>query len=214
MPKRTNKPPGRTKAKTLNPLQKSALKHLVAYEYSPPESRLTHKEFCDLIGIHTDTLLKWRGDPVFKASLEQAFVEAEAASDPFALCMRQWSLEQLYVLYSKAKTTSDKRQLLRQIEEATAHVVDPGELIDVRDMTEDDLLAICMNEDISVLGMSIEEMKRQLGGNGDGERDSDTADVPGGGIDDALGSGDGDMAGEKDAAGDRPAAKTVSSKAR
>lgn len=44
----------------LNPHQRAAIQHLVAYSQSPPEGRISHEQFCETIGITTRTLQLWR----------------------------------------------------------------------------------------------------------------------------------------------------------
>ena len=145
----------------LNPLQKAAIKHLVAYEFSPPDTRLDHKDFCELVGVSDRTLRFWQKQPEFSAAFQAALAEAEETSDPFALIARQWALEQLMAIYKKAKTSTEKRQILKEVMDKTKHV-DTGEVVDYSDYSEEDLLLMCLNRKVSPASMTEEQLKAEL----------------------------------------------------
>jgi len=45
----------------LNPIQRAAIQHLVAYKMSPVDGRMEHKDFCEMVGITPRALQLWRG---------------------------------------------------------------------------------------------------------------------------------------------------------
>lgn len=148
----------------LNPLQKAAVRHLVAYEYSPPETRLDHAKFAELIGVDVRTLQRWRKDDEFKAALAAAHDEAEDSRDPFATFARHWALEQLYALYGRAKTTNEKRQMLKEIIGNTEHVAAYSDPIDYSDLSDSDLASLCLNRRVSPAAMTETELQRYVKG--------------------------------------------------
>ena len=144
----------------LNAMQKAAIRHLVAYEFSPAETRLSHSKWCEVAGITDRTLQRWQKDAEFKESLQAAIDEANESKDPFASVARQWGIEQLMALYSKAKTATEKRHILGQILKETEHVAVYTEPVDYSAMTDADLAALCLNRKVSVTGLSEDEIAR------------------------------------------------------
>ena len=154
----------------LNPIQRPAIRHLVSYEFSPPDTRLEHKDFCEQIGITDRTLRNWQHNAEFAAARDKAIEEAEESSDPFALVARQWALEQLMALYKKAKTTTEKRQILKEVLEKTKHVEDAGSIVDYSEMSEADLIAMCINRKVSPVAMTQAELEAELARLNKGEK--------------------------------------------
>lgn len=151
----------------LNPVQRAAVRHLVAYDFSPPEARMTHESWCEVVGISVRTLQNWmKGNEEFRVAVRSAKEEAEETADPFALYARQWALEQMFGLYAKAKTTTEKRQLLKEVMEQTKHV-DAGEVVDYSHLTDDDLLSLCLARSVSPIGMTQDQLKRLAEGDAD-----------------------------------------------
>ena len=144
----------------LNAIQRAAIRHLVAYEFSPSESRLKHTEWCELMGVTTRTLERWRKDEEFDKSYKKALEDAQESQDPFALYARQYALEQLLsMLQDKKMSPTEKRRTIKDIMAATEHVADAGEAVDYNDLTDDDLEAIALNRNVSVLAMTEEQLK-------------------------------------------------------
>lgn len=185
----------------LNPLQKAAIRHLVAYEYSPPETRMEHTQFAELLNISVRTMQRWQQDAEFKAALQAARDEAEASRDPFATFARQWSIEQLFALYSKAKTTNEKRQLLKEVLSLTDHVADYQDAVDYSDMSDEDLAAAILNRGLSAASMTEAELFALAKGATQDAVPADTGGVP----ECAEPGADGDDAAGPGAARDEPA---------
>jgi len=120
---------------------------------------MTHDSWCQVVGLTIRTLQRWQKDDAeFKAALQASIKEAEESADPFALYTRQWALEQMHALFAKSKTPTEKRAVLKDILANTQHVADMGDAVDYSDMTEEDLAAICLNQNVSVLGMTEAEL--------------------------------------------------------
>lgn len=168
----------------LNPIQRAAISHLVAYNLSPPDGRMEHKDFCEMVGITPRSFQLWRSFtltcpecgysrdcmqhelscrkcgaqvtdtprfPEFYTAWKKAEESAAMAGDDlFAVKSRQWALEQLVAMYSKAKTVNDKRQVLKDILAQTADVADNGTAVDFSELTDEELKAEAMNRNISV----------------------------------------------------------------
>jgi predicted site-specific integrase-resolvase len=154
----------------LNAMQKAAIRHLVAYEFSPPETRLSHDKWCEVAGITTRTLQRWQKESEFKESPQAALDEANDSKDPFASVARQWGLEQLMAVYAKAKTATEKRHILGQILKETEHVATYSEPVDYSAMTDEDLVAMCLNRKVSPAGMTEDELIRLAKGESDGKQ--------------------------------------------
>ena len=144
----------------LNQLQRAAIRHLVAHEFSPPDTRLQHKQWCDVMGISVRTLERWRSLDEFKRAHEKARKDAEETCDPFALYARQFALEQLVSLLSDKKlTAAEKRATIKDIMAQTAHVADASDAVDYSEMSDEDLEAVALNRDVSVLAMTSEQIR-------------------------------------------------------
>lgn len=149
----------------LNPIQKAAVRHLVAYESSPPESRLKHQEWCEQMGVTIRTLQRWQLDDEFQAALSAQRDAMEETSDPYALVARTVALEQLMALMSEKKlTVSERRQVIKDIMEFTKHVDSSGEPVSYEDMTDEDLVNAVLNRGLSPLGMTESELKSLVRG--------------------------------------------------
>lgn len=144
----------------LNQIQRAAIRHLVAYEFSPPDTRLKHTEWCEVMGVTTRTMERWRKDEEFKKVYEKAMEDASETQDPFALYARQFALEQLLsMLQAKGMSPTEKRRTIKDILTATEHVADAGDAVDYNDLSDDDLEAVALNRGVSVLAMTEEQLK-------------------------------------------------------
>lgn len=83
--------------------------------------------------------------PEFIAALNDARKAARETGDYYAMRTRQWALEQMRQLYDEASTTSEKRQLLRQIREETADVEQKAP-VDFSHCSDEDLEAMELGE--------------------------------------------------------------------
>lgn len=145
----------------LNAIQKAAVRHCVAYELSPPDSRLDHQDWCTQVGINRKTLSRWREDPEFESAVEAQRTALEESSDPYALIARTVALEQLMsMLGSQKLTVTERRMVVKDIMEMTKHVDDTGVPVDYSDMTDEDLLNAILNRDLTPLGMTEAQLKR------------------------------------------------------
>lgn len=150
---------------SLSAPQKAAVRHLVAYEISPADTRMSHTDWCKVMGITIRTLQRWQTDPEFAAFLDQSLKDIEASADPFALCARTFALEQLFAMLSEKGQSSDsRRKVLKEILNATEHVADTGDIVDYSQLTDDDLLASVLNRKLSVLGMTEAELLKAAKG--------------------------------------------------
>ena len=150
---------------SLSAPQKAAIRHLVAYEISPADTRMSHTEWAKVMSITIRTLQRWQQDKEFADYYQQALTDVEASADPFALCARTFALEQLFAMLSDKKQSSDsKRKVLTEILKATEHVADVGDIVDHSQLTDDDLLAAVLNKKLSVLGMTEAELLKAVKG--------------------------------------------------
>ena len=157
----------------LNAVQKAAVRHCTAHHFSPPESRMSDTEWCEIMGITTRALQKWKKIPEFAAALKASIDEIEASQDPFATCARAFALEQMVKQYNKSKEGSDKRQYLKLIMDNTAHVAQQGDSVNYDDLTDSDLISLCLERDVTPAGMTQDELRRiALAGSDDRGSDS------------------------------------------
>jgi hypothetical protein len=147
----------------LNSLQKAAIRHLVAYEFSPPDARLSHTAWCDIAGITTRSLEMWRHQSEFASALSDAMEQAEATSDMFAVIGRQVALEHLLAMLtdkSGKMTPTEKRAVIKDILAQTSHVAIDNEAVDYRDFSDADLARMCLNRKVSPEAMTEAELLR------------------------------------------------------
>ena len=144
----------------LNPIQRAAIRHLVAYEHSPPDTRLKHAAWCEVMGITPRTLERWRKDEEFARVFEKALADAEETADPFALYARQFALEQLVALLTDKKlTATERRATIKDILAQTQHVHESGDAVDYNDMSDADLEAVALNRKVSVESMTEQQLR-------------------------------------------------------
>ena len=144
----------------LNAVQRAAVRHLVAYELSPPDTRLTHSAWCHVMNVTTRTLDRWRKEDEFAKAFEKALQDAHESQDPFALYARQYALEQLLSMLSDTKMSpTEKRRTIKDILTATEHVADAGDAVNYDAMTDEDLEQVALDREVSILAMTEGQLK-------------------------------------------------------
>ncbi len=93
-------------------------------------------------------------NPEFKRILDSSLKEARESTDLYALRTRQWALEELSALYKKAKTTSEKRALLKDMLATTEGVTKTVAVTDYSSLPTEALADIAMNRGLTVVGVS------------------------------------------------------------
>jgi hypothetical protein len=142
--------------------QKAYVRHLVAKRMSDKSGTdyggLTDKAFAELIGRAPSTLRAWAALPEVAQAVEQSVIEVETSSDYMKTVSRHRALEEMWVLYEKAKG-AEKRQLLRMIlkETETAETADAP--VDFSDLSDDALLDVMLTKDITSVGMTRAELE-------------------------------------------------------
>jgi len=63
------------------------------------------------------------------------------------------------MLANKKLTAPERRKTIKDILAATEHVSDAGDAVDYNDLSDEDLEAIALNRDVSVLAMTEEQLK-------------------------------------------------------
>ena len=145
----------------LNAIQKAAIRHLTAKHFSPPETRMSDKEWCAVVGIVPKTIQRWKLDAEFASTLEASIKEMEESTDPFASCARSYALEQMIVEYGNKKNTgSEKRKWLKLIIENTEHVADQGEVVRYDDLSDEDLANLALARGVTPAGMTQDQLRK------------------------------------------------------
>lgn len=145
----------------LTAIQKAAIRHLIAYDQSPPESRLSHDEWSEQMGISKRTLERWKLTDEFKSAWEQQRREMEETSDPYALVARTIALEQLmHLMNKKGLTVTEKRMVIKDVMDSTKHVDSTGDVVDYSEMTDEDLVAAILSRELSPVGMTEAQLMR------------------------------------------------------
>lgn len=85
--------------------------------------------------------------PEFCEALDSARKEATDTHDFYALRTRQWALEQLRALYGRAKTTNEKRQILKQIRDETQDVASQSKIVDFTHLPDEELERLMLNQE-------------------------------------------------------------------
>ena len=158
----------------LNSAQKAFLRHCVSSECEVRERKslqaakpgarlakttLDDKDFAELIGVHPQTLKLWKRRPEFQAALKKGIEEFESSSDYFGLVLKHRTREELWANYRNA-TGAEKRHYLTMVQKEVGDVAEYDDSPDYEDMTDDDLVALCLRRDVSPLGMSRDELLR------------------------------------------------------
>jgi predicted Abi (CAAX) family protease len=145
----------------LNALERAAVRHCVAKSFSKGDSGMDDKDWCKLQGVSLKWLSRRKNEPQhleFQKAVEAGRRELEDSVDPTALVMRDWALEEAFVQYKKADSSSEKRQWLKQIKEDTAHVDMSGQTIDYSEVSDEDLLNMVMNRGLTPSAMTQREL--------------------------------------------------------
>lgn len=132
------------------------------------DRRMTKKEYAELIGVHFNTPTNWEKNPEFQAKLKQRREAMSESPDFGAVCMRERTKNGLYAEYDalakKAKKSPQEHQQMRgyatQLLDLTSHVERSDATIDYSDLSDEDLLALCMKWDTSPEGMTMAELSR------------------------------------------------------
>ena len=93
-------------------------------------------------------------DPEFRRILDASVKEARESTDLYALRTRQWALEELSALYKKAKTTPEKRALLKDMMATTEGVTKTVAVTDYGSLPTESLAEIALNRNLTVTGIS------------------------------------------------------------
>lgn len=129
---------------------------------------MTRTEFAELLGVSVSALDKWAADDEFKTALRQRKDSIADSDDYAAVCMRERTKNQLYAeflkLSKKATKNPQEHQQLRgymtQLMELTSHVERTDSTVDFSELSDDDLLSLCMKWEVSPAAMTPAELRR------------------------------------------------------
>jgi hypothetical protein len=141
----------------LNAPQKAYLRHLVNANFDPSVG-LSDNKYAELIGVHPNTLGKWKKLDEFCKEYAKRLVEYEQSRDFFKVCVRDSMLEQLIEQYAKAKG-AEKRQYLKMLLAQTADIEVSDDTSYYGDLSDDDLIAIVLKREVSMSGLTAGELK-------------------------------------------------------
>jgi hypothetical protein len=149
----------------LSSAQKAYIRHLVARHADSVgtdgkrlSSLLNDQQIADLFGLHVNTLVNWKHNREFSSALDKAIEQYETDSDYFASVSRQRVLDEAWKQYTTTTDGAEKRKWWKEIERITSAVRSAGETVDLSDLSDDDLLAMCLSHDVSVAGLSSAEL--------------------------------------------------------
>jgi hypothetical protein len=157
--------------------QKSYVLHLVAEQVSGKPGKdgarrtydgLSKQGFADLIGRHINTLMNWDKMPEIQDAVKRGFEEVENSRDYFKVVMARHALEEMWVQYGKAQG-AEKRQYLKMIRDETKDAIVDDSSADYSHKTDDELIDIYMNRDVSAIGVTVDELARLAKKEGDDE---------------------------------------------
>ena len=151
---------------TLNAFQKAYVRHAVAQELEHRDggaATITDKDFAEVMGVHPNTVKNCKNNRVVKEALKKAIEELDVSHDYFMLCMKRRAYEELWAQYNSAKGI-EKRHYLSKLLEVTKDVEEYEDAPDYTDLTDDDLIALCLKREVTPLGMSREELKQKVRG--------------------------------------------------
>jgi hypothetical protein len=161
--------------KQLTAAHKAAIRYLVAKDLG--DTDMTVEEFCTTMGIKSKkTIYNWQADPVFAAELKRQREELEDSPDLFAVRCRENVLfgEQANLMrlqkkfdanndtVGMANVSKEIRQYHDAILKHTEHVKATGAPVTARDLSDEDLLAACLKEEVAPEGMTIDELEARL----------------------------------------------------
>lgn len=129
---------------------------------------MTDAAFADLIGVNPKTLIDWKKNPEFQQKLVIRRQAIEESPDYASFCIRQRTVNQMWVEFEsiskKAKKTDKDHVQLRgyadKLLALTQHVERTTDTVDFSDLTDEDLLGLCMKWDVSPAAMTGEEIRR------------------------------------------------------
>ena len=149
----------------LSAQQRAFARHKVAQEIARYEGReaMSDSAWCHTMGLHINTGKKYAHNPEVKALVEAEVRDAKESKDFFKSVMRRVALEELWVQYDKAKG-AEKRHFLSMILDLTKDVAETTEMVDFRELSDDDLIAKCLNRNTSEWGMSEQALLARLKG--------------------------------------------------
>ena len=148
-------------AQVLNAFQKAYVRHAVAQEIEKRDggiSTITDAAFADVMGVHPNTIKNTKKNPAVAEAVLRGVEELDVNHDYYMLSLKRRAHEELWVNY-KAASGAEKRHYLTKLLEITKDVEEYDDAPEYTDMTDEDLVALCLKRDISPLGMSREELR-------------------------------------------------------
>lgn len=152
-------------ASVLNAFDKAYVRHAVAQELERRDgdgrADVTDVDFADVMGVHVNTVKKVKKKPLVIEAVKKAVEELDASHDYYLLCLKRRAYEELWGNY-KTSTGVERRHYLSKLLEITADVEDVESAPDYEDLTDDDLIALCLKREVSPLGMSRAELRAMV----------------------------------------------------
>ena len=149
----------------LTPPQRAYIRHLVVHR-DDPTNTMSKVQFADYIGVHPKTLQYWENKPEFQDALAKAFEEYEQSSDYFKTCARHKVMEQGLVEFEKSKG-AERRKWWDKLEQVTRDADVAGDTIDYSSLSDEELEALCLNRNVSPLGLTMAEFRQLVSSKGE-----------------------------------------------
>lgn len=148
-------------AQVLNAFQKAYVRHAVAQEIEKRDgaaNTITDAAFADVMGVHPNTIKNTKKNPAVAEAVQRGVEELDVNHDYYLLSLKRRAHEELWVNYTQA-TGAEKRHYLVKLLDITKDVEEYDDAPDYADLSDEDLVALCLKRDVSPLGMSRDELK-------------------------------------------------------
>ena len=145
----------------LNAFQKAYVRHAVAQEIEKRDgaaNTITDAAFADVMGVHPNTIKNTKKNPAVAEAVQRGVEELDVNHDYYLLSLKRRATEELWVNYTQA-TGPEKRHYLVKLLDITKDVEEYDDAPDYTDLSDEDLVALCLKRDVSPLGMSRDELK-------------------------------------------------------